>query len=64
MLLDKNDTLPVTYRDFPYQYTKIKLGVVLRKNNDEVYLFGDDEAKFFQDCNRAKQKGRSLSAIL
>jgi hypothetical protein len=43
---------------------KISLGVALRKNNDEVYLMGDDETKFFRDCNRAKQKGRSLSEVI
>jgi len=62
--IDKNDPLPETYRAFPYQYTKLNLGTVLRKNNDEVYLFGDDETQFFRDCNRAKQKGRSISDVI
>jgi hypothetical protein len=64
MMIDKNERLPDTYRDFPYQYTKISLGVALRKNNDEVYLMGDDETIFFRECNRAKQKGRSLSEVI
>jgi hypothetical protein len=60
----KNDKLPETYRDFPYQYTRTKYGTELRKNNEEVFLQGDDETKFFQDCNRAKQHGRSISDVI
>jgi hypothetical protein len=64
MCVGKNEPLPDTYRDFPYQYTRLRLGVVLRKNNDEEYLFGDDETVFFRDCNRAKQHNRSLSDVI
>ena len=60
----KNDPLPDTYRNFPYQYTRTNLFMVLRKNNDEVFLQGDDETKFIKDCNRAKQKGRSISEVI
>jgi len=63
-MLDKNEKLPDIYRNFPYQYTRLNLGTMLRKNLDEVYLFGDDETRFFQDCNRAKQKARSLSDVI
>jgi len=62
--IDKNDPLPETYLDFPYQYSKLKFGTVLRKNNDEVFLQGDDETQFLRDCNRAKQKGRSISDVI
>ena len=48
-MLRKNDPLPDTYRNFPYQYLKGSLGTMLRKNMDELYLYGDDETKFFQD---------------
>ena len=64
MLIDKNDPLPQTYRNFPYQYTRTGLVMVLRKNNDEVILLGDDETQFIKDCNRAKQKGRSISDVI
>ena len=64
MLVNKNDSLPDTYRNFPYQYTRTNLGTVVRKNIDEVYLFGDDETQFYKDCNRAKQKGRSISEVI
>ena len=50
----KNDQLPDTYRNFPYQYTLLALGTVIKKNNDKVYLFGDDETIFFRECNSAK----------
>jgi len=60
----KNDPLPETYMDFPYQYSKVKLGTVLRKNNDEVFLQGNEETQFLRDCNRAKQKGRSISDVI
>jgi hypothetical protein len=62
--LDKNEPLPDEYQDFPYQYTEFNCGLVLRKNNDEVFLQGDDETIFRRECNRAKQKGRSLSAVI
>jgi len=64
MQLEKNEPLPHSYRNFPYQYTRLNLCTVLRKNMDEVYIFGDDETKFFQECNRAKQKSRSLSDVI
>jgi len=64
MQLEKNEPLPQSYRNFPYQYTRLNLGTVLRKNMDEVYIFGDDETKFFQECNRAKQKNRSISDVI
>jgi len=64
MLISKNEPLPQTYRNFPYQYTKLSLGTMIRKNNDENYLFGDDETQFFKECNRAKQKGRSISEVI
>jgi len=64
MELEKNDPLPRTYRNFPYQYTRLNLGTMLRKNIDEIYLFGDDETNFFQDCNKAKQNSRSLSDVI
>ena len=62
--ISKNDPLPETYRNFPYQYTRTGLVLVLRKNNYELVLLGDDETKFFSDCNRAKQKGRSISEVI
>ena len=62
--IGKNDRLPDNYRDFPYQYTRTKYGTILRKNNDEVFLQDDDETEFFQDCNRAKQKGRCISDVI
>jgi len=64
MQLGKNEPLPQSYRNFPYQYTRLNLGTMLRKNLDEVYLFGDDETIFFRDCNRAKQKNRSISEVI
>ena len=64
MNIEKNDMLPQTYRNFPYQYTRLNLGTMIRKNNDENYLFGDDETQFFKECNRAKQKGRSISDVI
>ena len=60
----KNDPLPDTYSNFPYQYKKGSLGTVLQKNHEEVYLYGDDETKFFQDCNRAKQHSRNLTDVI
>ena len=62
--IEKNDPLPDTYRNFPYQYIRLALGTMIRKNNNEVYLFGDDETIFFRDCNRAKQHNRSISAVI
>jgi hypothetical protein len=62
--LEKNEPLPEVYRDFPYQYTKTKFGTVLRKNNHEVFLPGDDETAFMRECNRAKQKGRSIADVI
>ena len=64
MQLGKNEPLPQSYRNFPYQYTRLSLGTMLRKNMDEVYIFGDDETIFFRDCNRAKQKNRSISEVI
>ena len=64
MQLGKNEPLPQSYRNFPYQYTRLNLGTMLRKNMDEVYIFGDDETIFFRDCNRAKQKNRSISEVI
>jgi len=64
MQLEKNESLPQSYRNFPYQYTRLNLGTMLRKNMDEVYIFGDDETIFFRDCNRAKQKNRSISEVI
>jgi len=64
MQLEKNEPLPQSYRNFPYQYTRLNLGTMLRKNLDEVYLFGDDETIFLRDCNRAKQKNRSISEVI
>jgi len=60
----KNDPLPETYRNFPYQYTKVRFGLVLRKNDKEVFLSGDDETRFFRDCNRAKQHNRKISDVI
>ena len=62
--IGKNDPLPETYRNSPYQYTKIKLCTVLQKNSEEQYLFGEEETHFFRECNRAKQKGRSISEVI
>ena len=62
--IGKNEPTPDTYRNFPYQYTRTSLGTTLRKNIDEVYLFGDEETHFFRECNRAKQKGRSISDVI
>jgi hypothetical protein len=64
LLLEKNESLPLTYRDFPFQYTQTKFGIVLRKNLDEVFLQGDDETQFRRECNRAKQKGCSISEVI
>ncbi len=64
MQVEKNEPLPQSYRNFPYQYTRLNLGTMLRKNLDEVYLFGDDETIFLRDCNRAKQKKRSISEVI
>ena len=64
MIVKKNDPLPWAYLDFPYKYTRIKFGTVLNRYNDEVYLCGDDETQFIRDCNRAKQKGRSISDVI
>ena len=63
-MIGKNDNLPKAYRNFPYQYTRLNLGIVLRKNNDEIFLSGDDEYLFLRECNRAKQKGRRLSDVI
>jgi hypothetical protein len=63
-VLDKNVPLPEVYRDIPFQYMQTKFGVVLRKNDDEVFLQGDDETVFMRDCNRAKQKDRSISDVI
>ena len=62
--IEKNDPLPDTYRNFPYQYTRLNFGTVIRKNNDEYFLQGDDETLFFQSCNRAKQQNRSISEVI
>ena len=64
MLIDRNDPLPRLYRNFPYQYNRTGLFLILRKNNDEVLLQGDDETQFIKACNRAKQKDRSLSDVI
>jgi hypothetical protein len=64
MQSDKNERLPLAYYDFPYQYERLKVGVVLQKNDDAIYLQGDDETQFFRECNRAKQKGLSLSDVI
>jgi hypothetical protein len=64
MMLGKNDPLPMEYRDFPFQYTQTQFGIVLRKNDDEVFLQDGDEAVFMRDCNRAKQKGRNISDVI
>jgi hypothetical protein len=63
-MLGKNDPLPMTYRNFPFQYTQTKFGVALWKNNDEVFLQGDDDVEFMRVINRAKQKGRSISDVV
>jgi hypothetical protein len=31
---------------------------------DAKYLHGNDKTQFFKDCNRAKQKGRSISDVI
>ena len=64
MTLGRNDPLPMEYRDFPFQYTQTKFGIVLRKNDDKVFLQDEDETVFMRDCNRAKQKGRSISDVI
>jgi hypothetical protein len=43
--------------------------IYLLDNNEpyfvvEKYLFGSDKTQFIKDCNRAKQKGRSLSDVI
>jgi hypothetical protein len=63
-LIGKYDPMPDTYRNFPYQYTRTSLCLVLRKNNDEIVLLGDDETNFFSVCNKAKQKGCSISDVI
>jgi hypothetical protein len=63
-MLGKNDPMPETYRNFPYQYDRLRFGVLLRKNLHEVFLYGDDETLFLRECNRAKQKGRDIAAII
>jgi len=68
----KNDPLPETYQNYPYQYKKEKHGVVLSKKNKEVFFYGDkemflsgdNETIFFRDCNRAKQHNRSISEVI
>ena len=64
MNVNKNDPLPLLYCNFPYKYTRTKCGTVLNRYNDEYFLFGDDETQFIRNCNRAKQKGRSISDII
>jgi hypothetical protein len=64
MLLDKKERLPAAYYDFPYQYERLKVGVIIKKNDEEIYLQGDDETQFFRNCNRAKQHSRSLSSVI
>lgn len=63
-MVQKNEPLPKVYRNFPYQYTVTRFGIVLRKNNEEVFLQGDDSALFMRDCNRAKQKGRNMAEVI
>jgi hypothetical protein len=62
--LEKNDPLPEVYRSVLFQYTRTRFGVILRKNISEVFLCGDDETQFFRECNRAKQKGSSISKVI
>ena len=62
--IGKNDPMPDSYRNFPYQYTRTKLCTTLRKGIDEVYLFGDEATHFYRECNRAKQKSRSISDVI
>ena len=62
--INKNEPLPEVYRDFPYRYTKTKFGTILGKNNDEVFLQGDAETRFFTVCNRLKQKGIDITRYI
>ena len=64
MILSKNDPLPEKFINMPFQYTRTKLGTVLMLDDEEVFLQGDDETKFFRDCNRAKQHNRSLTDVI
>jgi hypothetical protein len=64
MIVGKNDPMPMEYRDFPFQYTQTKFGIVLRRNDEEVFLQDGDEVIFMRDCNLAKQKGRSISDVI
>jgi len=64
MEVGKNDPLPKDYHDFQYEYSKSYLGTLLKKGDNQIFIFGDEETKFFQDCNRAKQKNRSLSEVI
>jgi len=63
-VLDKNEPMPMVYRDFPYQYTQTKFGIVLNKNTDEVFLQDNAATIFMRDCNRAKQKNISISEVI
>jgi hypothetical protein len=62
--IGRDDPLPEIYLNFPYQYTRTKLSTILKKNDEEQCLFGEEETHFFRECNRAKQKGRSLSDVI
>jgi hypothetical protein len=63
-VLNKNDPLPERYIKKPYQYTRTKNGTILNLDIEEVFLQGEDETKFFRDCNRAKQHNRSLTDVI
>jgi hypothetical protein len=62
--IGKNDPLPDTYRNTPYEYTRTNLYTVLKKDYEEEILFGEEETQFFRECNRAKQNSRSISEVI
>jgi hypothetical protein len=63
-ILAKNDPLPDVYIQKPFRYTRTKHGTILNIDKEEVFLQGEDETKFFRDCNRAKQHNRSLTDVI
>ena len=63
-VLDKNDPLPRRYIKKPYQYIRTNNGTILNLDNEEVFLQGEDETRFFRECNRAKQHNRSLTVVI
>jgi hypothetical protein len=63
-VLQKDGPLPEAYKETPYQYIRTHFGTILYRGKSEVYLQGDDQTIFFRHCNRAKQRGIALSAVI